>query len=153
MNTGTLAASGGTVTVTGTVNGSGQATIAGATLDFGAKVAAGQTVTFSQGATGTLELGMAQSFAGTVAGLATGDAIDLANFAYGAKDTISAVTGTGGVGTDTDVTVTDGGLSATIALLNQFANQYSTSVAAYTIASDHTGAKPGTLFELAPAHA
>ena len=152
VNGGTLAASGGTLTVAGKVTGTGQATIAGGTLDFGNSVVATQAVTFSQGTTGLLQLGLAQSFAGTVAGLASGDAIDLLDFQFATNPTISGVTAIlqNGSPVGAAVTVKDGALSATISLLNQSGVPYSTSPGAYALASDNTGLHPGTLLELAP---
>lgn len=111
-------------------------------------------MTFASGSTGTLDLGLAQTFAGTIAGFSTGDAIDLENFAYSTtKLSITGVTGTGAEGTDTIVTVADKNLTATITLLNQYAGQYGTSASDYTLSSDQKGTTPGTLLELATAHA
>ena len=151
-NGGTLAASGGTLTVAGKVTGTGQATIAGATLDFGSSVAGTQAVTFAEGTTGLLQLGLAQSFAGTVAGLASGDAIDLLDFQFATNPTISGVAAIMQTGSQVGaaVTVKDGALSATISLMNQFGVQYTASPGAYTLASDTAGLHPGTLLELAP---
>jgi hypothetical protein len=151
-NSGTLSASGGSLTVAKAVAGSGQAIVANGTLDFATTVSATQAITFAQGMTGLLQLGQAQNFAGTVAGLAQGDAIDLQNFRFSGKPTISGVTaitqGANQIGAA--VTVNDGALSATIALLNQFGVSYSTNPAAYTLASDNSGLHPGTLLQLAP---
>ncbi len=151
-NSGTLAASAGTLTVASAVTGTGQATIAGSTLDFGGSVAATQAVTFAQNTTGMLDLGLAQSFAGTVAGLAGSDGIDLQNFLFGNGPTITGVSAivSGANTVGAAVTVKDGALSATLDLMNQFGVQYSTSASAYTLASDGKST-PGTLFELAPA--
>jgi fibronectin-binding autotransporter adhesin len=74
-NTGTLEADGGTLFIKGDVSGAGAATITdGGTLDFAGADA--QTVTFD--GAGTLKLEASANFAGTVSGLTTGDAIDLA---------------------------------------------------------------------------
>ncbi|MBV8779247.1 MAG: hypothetical protein JO258_18785, partial [Alphaproteobacteria bacterium] len=151
-NNGQVAASGGNVTVAGAVGGTGTDTINGSTLTFLSSVGSGQTISFASGKAEVLDLGLAQSFAGTVAGLATGDAVDLANFAFGATESISGITGNGAKGTDTNVTIKDGSLSATLHLLNQFANQYSTNKSAYQLVSDNSGTHPGTLFELATHH-
>jgi hypothetical protein len=150
-NSGTLAASGGTLSVAGQVTGTGQATIADGTLHFDAKVAATQAITFAEGATGTLDLGMAQAFLGTVAGLAAGDAIDLANFQIANNPFISSIAAIiqGGSTVGAKVTVKDGSLTAAISLMNQFGVSYSTDPAAYVLASDTKGLHPGTLFELA----
>jgi DNA-binding CsgD family transcriptional regulator len=92
INNGTLAASAGTLLVEGALSGTGSATISGgATLDLGARVTTGQAIVFAQGATGTLRLDQAPGFAGTVAGLAAGDAIDLASFQFANKPMIAAV--------------------------------------------------------------
>jgi hypothetical protein len=151
-NSGTLATNGGNLMIEGPLSGKGSATITGATLDLGAGVSAGQTVTFATATPGVLALGQAEGFAGTVAGLASLDAIDLMDFQFSGHPTVSKITGTGAVGTKTIVTITDGSLTAKIALMNQFAQQYATSASAYTLVSDQHGANPGTLLELA-AHA
>jgi hypothetical protein len=49
------------------------------------------------------------------------------------------------------VTIKDRGLTAKIALLNQFAGEFSTKAADYQLVAD-AGAAPGTMFELAAAH-
>ncbi len=149
-NTGTLAASGGNLTVSSAVSGTGAATISSGTLSFASNVAAGQAVTFAQNTTGTLALSLAQSFAGTVAGLTGSDAIDLKNFQFSGTPTIGSVSaislnGSNGVA----VTVKDGALSATINLLNQFGVTYSTNPASYTLTNDGSGAHAGTLLQLA----
>jgi hypothetical protein len=104
-NSGNLLASGATLDVTGAVTGSGTAEIGGnnAILEFGAVFS--QKTTFDVGAIGQLKLDDAQDFSGTVAGLASDDSIDLANFQFSNNPTISKVTGTGGAGTTTNVTV------------------------------------------------
>ena len=150
-NTGTLAAGGGTLSVLGQVTGTGADTISGGTLAFGNKVASTQSVTFGQNTTGTLALGLAQSFAGTVAGLTGNDAVDLTNFQFVNQPTVGPVTaislnGSSGVA----VTVKDGSLTATIDLLNQYGSNYSTNPASYVLTSDANGAHPGTLLQLAP---
>jgi autotransporter passenger strand-loop-strand repeat protein len=154
INTGgTLAAAGGDLTVTGMLKGSsaGEATIAnGSTLTIGGKVSASQSVIFEDGSTGTLVLNLAQKFAGTVAGLAQGGAIDLKHLAF-SQAMITGVSGTGDVGTDTVVTVQAGSRTANIALLNQYANQFAVDASAYQLVSDNR-VTPGTLFELAPPH-
>ena len=76
VNSGTLAANGGILDVVGAVSGSGSATISGVgMLELGGTDA--QTVTFN--GAGTLKLDGSSDFTGTVAGLAIGDVIDLAN--------------------------------------------------------------------------
>lgn len=66
--------------------------------------------------------------------------------------TVSNVTGTGASGTATDVTVTDGSQSVTLALLNQFANQFAVSTSAYALTADGTAGNAGTLLQLAAGH-
>ena len=74
-NSGTLAANGGVIQVMGEVTGSGAAMISGGgTLELGGTNA--QTVTFI--GLGTLKLDGSSDFIGNVAGLTTGDIIDLA---------------------------------------------------------------------------
>jgi hypothetical protein len=78
-NDGTINAAGRTLTITQHVTGAGQATIEkSARLEFGSDVAAGQTVLF-KGNSGALALDYAQGFAGTIAGFAPGNVIDLVN--------------------------------------------------------------------------
>jgi large repetitive protein len=79
-------------TVTTTASG---ATISAAqTLElFGASA---ENITFSAGSTGTLRLDAATSFSGTVAGLALGNALDLANVAYTAGMTVGYQPNTSG---------------------------------------------------------
>jgi hypothetical protein len=151
LNNGTLAASDGTLTIASSVTGTGTATISNGTLDFEKSVAKTQSVTFAQDSSGTLELGQAQNFAGTVAGLGQTNAVDLLNFAYSKKPTITGVTAimSGASQIGAAVTVKDGSLSATVDLLNQYGVSYSTSPSAYTLAQDTTS-QHGTLLELAP---
>ena len=52
----------------------------------------------------------------------------------------------------TDVTVTDGGVSATLALLNQYAAQFADSASAYTLTADSSASSAGTLLQLAASH-
>jgi beta-glucanase (GH16 family) len=150
-NSGNLLAAGGTLDVTGAVTGGGTATISGknSVLEFGA--ASAETTTFSSGATaGILKLDNASSFTGTVVGLAMGDGIDLANFLFSNNPIITGVTGSGAVGTTTDVTVKDGSLSVTLALLNQHASQFGLNPAAYSLVSDNNTSNHGTLFLATP---
>ena len=151
-NKGNLWANGGALTVGGAVTGTGAETISGGVLTLNGAVAATQTVTFAAGTSGALDLGHAQTFAGTVAGLAAGDTIDLQNFHFSGAPTISAVTGTGAVGTTVGVTIKDGAASATIHLLVQYAGQFATSASGYSLTSDNPGSPStaGTLFQLAP---
>jgi RTX calcium-binding nonapeptide repeat (4 copies)/Haemolysin-type calcium binding protein related domain len=148
----TVGGASNTIDMTNNVTGSATATINGtnALLQFGG--ATTDEILFGRGATGMLLLNSASSFAGTVAGLASSDSIDLGNFLFSGAPTISSVTGTGAINTDTDVTVTDGSHSATLALLNQYTNQFGVSSSAYTLSADKTGSSAGTLFQLAAAH-
>jgi hypothetical protein len=79
-----------------------------------------------------------------VAGLADGDDIALRDFLFSGTPTISNVTGSGAVGTTTDVTITDGSATALPALLNQYANQFGVSASAYALTADATPARPSS---------
>jgi len=136
----TLQASGGTATINGT----------GALLTFTGS--SSESITFNTGATGELKLNSAAGFSGTVAGMASGDSIDMGNFLFSGSPSFTSVTGTGAVNTATDITVTDGSAHVTLALLNQYANQFAVSASAYTLTADGTGGSAGTLFQLAAGH-
>ncbi|WP_375783094.1 hypothetical protein ACE10Z_24710 [Bradyrhizobium sp. Pha-3] len=101
---------------------SGSATIAaGATLELPG--ASSATVAF-QGSTGTLKLDNSASFAGTVAGMTGSDAIDFANINFANVQTPSF----SGDSTHGTLTVTDGTVTASIALLgNYMASTFTTS--------------------------
>lgn len=114
--------------------------------------ASSDSIAFADDGTSTLKLDTAASFAGTVAGLASGDSIDLGNFLFSGSPTISSVTGTGASGTATTITITDGTTSTALALLNQFTNQFAVSASAYTLSADSGGGSAGTLFQLASGH-
>lgn len=76
-NDGVLAISNGdSVSVSGTINGTGAISLADASLRVGV-VSAGQTLTFGDGA-GLLTLSNSSGFAASIAGLQAGDRIDLA---------------------------------------------------------------------------
>ena len=94
-NTGNLLANGGTLDITGAVTGGGMATISGtnSVLEFGAASAANST--FVAGTNDLLKLDDVSGFSGTVAGLATGDSVDLTNFLYSSHPTITGITGSG----------------------------------------------------------
>ncbi|QOZ34391.1 AIDA repeat-containing protein [Bradyrhizobium sp. CCBAU 53421] len=100
---------------------SGATIVPGGTLELtGASNAA---VTF-QGSTGTLKLDNSASFAGTVAGMTGSDAIDFANISFANVQTPS-FSGNASGGT---LTVTDGTVTASIALLgNYMASTFTTS--------------------------
>ena len=152
-NSGTIQANGGNVTIEGKLTGSGQAEIfSKSMIEFESAATNGVTFENNSGDSGLLKLGAAQSFTGTVAGLAAGDGIDLANFLFADTPLISKVTGTGVAGTTTNVTIKDDGMSATLHLLNQYANQFAVTPAAYTLTADSGSSAAGTLFELATPH-
>jgi hypothetical protein len=95
----------------------GNFTLSGSTaLDlFGASNA---SVSFASGATGTLTLGQSQAFTGTVAGLALGNYLDLADIGFGATTTLGYspnANNTGGT-----LSVSAGGHTANIALLGNY---------------------------------
>jgi hypothetical protein len=124
------------------------------TAEFGSSVSSGQTVDFDDSVHGVLKLDHAESFNGTVAGLSDTnnnvfDAIDMADFRF-ADTKITGVTGTGAKGTTTKVTVTDSvdHLTATLNLLNQFANQYAVNTHAYSLTADGAGSTAGTIFSV-----
>ena len=121
--------------VTAPVTGTGRDFIeAGSTLEFGASVAVGQTAVF-QGVGGHLVLNDAENFGGAIAGFASGDTIDLADFAYSGAPSIGSIGTSGG---NADVVINDGTLSASLDLLNQPAG------APFALAPDGNG---GTLLE------
>jgi len=108
-------------------------------------------VTFknNNGNSGTLKLDAAEGFNGTVVGLREGDSIDLANFPTSGNPSITGVSGSGAVGTATNVTVTDGALSTTLHLMNAFACQFPVTAGGYSLSADNTTPNAGTLFQLA----
>ena len=151
-NLGTIDASKRKLDLQGAVTGDGQLHIDNkATLELGGPTA--EATTF-EGKRGTLFLDLANDFTGTVAGMAGRDGIDLANFAFSSHPSITNVTGTGAAGSTTDVTIADGSQTATIHLLNQYANQFAVSASAYNLTPDRqtNSADSGTLFTLASPH-
>jgi hypothetical protein len=113
--------------------GGGNFSIAGSTeLElFGASTA---NVTFASGDTGTLKLDASSAFAGTVAGLALGNDLDLADIAFGGTTTLGYTpnkSNTGGT-----LSVSDGTHTASLALLGNY------MAASFAIAGDGIG---GTL--------
>jgi hypothetical protein len=169
-NTGSLDVELGSLTVGSAVTGVGTDHIESfGNMVFNGSVSSGQTIYFdnslalfdnSLALSERLTLEQAQTFAGTVAGLATEnstifDAIDLANFQFANHPSITSVTGSGAADTTTNVTVTDGSLNLTLNLLNQYMNQFAVNANAYSLTSDNPGsASAGTLFsvDLAPGH-
>ena len=146
----TVGGSGNSVDLLGvTTGGTGTLSGANASLEFGG--ATSDNILFND-AVGRLVLDSASSFAGTVAGMASGDSIDMKNFLFSGA-AIGSVTGSGAAGTTTDITLTDGGVTAMVALLNQYANQFAVNSSAYTLTADGTaGSSAGTLLQLAAAH-
>ena len=90
---------------------------------FGASTA---NITFASGATGMLTLDNSQSFAGTVAGLASGDRIDLADIGYVAGESLSYKANSKATGGE--LTIGNGTHTANIALLGSYlASNFATS--------------------------
>ncbi|PBJ01930.1 S-layer family protein [Pseudomonas sp. ACN5] len=118
VNSGSLWANDGNITIHGDAQGAGSATISGsAMLEFGA--ASDQHVTFDSGAAGTLKLDVSTAFSGSVSGFAAGDKLDFGDIAFGADTQITYAandTGTGGL-----LMVSDGAHAAQIALNGQYA--------------------------------
>ena len=118
FNTGNILANGGNVTIAGNVAGAGTDTISGASLlDIGSSVgsSAAQAVSFSTGSTGTFKIDNAQSFTGTLAGLATGRTLDLANVVIGSATLSYAGNTSNGV-----LTVTDGNIVSNTKLVGNY---------------------------------
>jgi hypothetical protein len=115
-NSGTLWANGAAITVQGEVSGNGTAMInGGGTLDFEAASAA--NVVFGAGATGTLKLGDAFHFNGTISGFAASDIIDLANLGSAAASVSyhENAAGTGGT-----LAVSNGAQTVELSLLGHY---------------------------------
>jgi hypothetical protein len=149
-NSGVIVARKGTLNLETAITGNGNLHVTrGAALELGGATA--ESVTFNA-KHASLELDKASEFSGTIDGLAHGDAIDLADFAFSTHPTVAGVAGTGAAGSITDVTVNDGSETVTLELMNHFAGQYSANTSDYSLTSDHHGANAGTLFTLAPTH-
>ncbi|PMZ87127.1 VCBS domain-containing protein [Pseudomonas sp. FW215-T2] len=118
VNSGSLWASDGNITIHGDAQGGGSATISGsAMLEFGA--ASDQHVTFDSGSAGTLKLEVSTAFSGSVSGFAEGDTLNFGDIAFGANTQITYAandTGIGGL-----LIVNDGAHAAQIALNGQYA--------------------------------
>ncbi|AFY20183.1 VCBS domain-containing protein [Pseudomonas sp. UW4] len=118
VNSGSLWANDGNITINGDAAGAGSATISGsAMLEFAA--ASDQHVTFDSGAAGTLKLDVSTAFSGSVSGFAAGDKLDFGDIAFGDDTQITYAandTGTGGL-----LMVSDGAHAAQIALNGQYA--------------------------------
>ncbi|WP_223473804.1 beta strand repeat-containing protein [Pseudomonas sp. BF-B-27] len=118
VNSGSLWANDGNITIHGDAQGGGSATISGsAMLEFGA--ASDQHVTFDSGAAGTLKLDVSTAFSGSVSGFAEDDTLNFGDIAFGANTQITYAandTGIGGL-----LIVNDGAHAAQIALNGQYA--------------------------------
>jgi hypothetical protein len=88
-------------------------------------------VTFAAGSTGTLELFDSQDFTGTIAGLAPGNHLDLADIAFGAGTTFGYTPNGGNTGGT--LTITDGTHTANLALLGSYVS------ANFAMSSDGNG--------------
>ncbi|MEG0173545.1 MAG: VCBS domain-containing protein, partial [Aeromonas sp.] len=109
-NGGLLWADGGNLTLREDVGGSGRALIGGtAILEFGA--ASSLDTEFAQEGDGTLRLGQAAAFTGTISGLNEGDRLELADMSATRVSYLSNATATGGV-----LTLSDGVHSSEIQL-------------------------------------
>jgi Ca2+-binding RTX toxin-like protein len=116
-NSGQLWANGGNLTVHGDVSGSGSALISGAAileLDGAANVA----VSFDANGAGSLKLGDADHFSGSIAGFGGNDSLRLADIAVSAGGTLSFMGDASG-GT---LTIGDGTSTAHLALKGSYAN-------------------------------
>jgi len=134
-----LSADGGNLAVEGAVGGSGRAEISGgATLEFG--TASSANVGFAAGAAGMLKLDQASGFS---AGLAAGDAIDLADIVFGGSDTLAYAANAGGTGGT--LTVGDGTHTVNLALIGQYA------AAEFATAADPGGGTVVTYGQAPPA--
>ncbi len=86
VNTGTVSVASGQLNLTGAMTGTGSYNVSnGAVLYQDASVGAGATVNLAT--TSELVLGAATTFAGTIAGFAHGDLIELQGFTYGSAST------------------------------------------------------------------
>ena len=136
---------GGNVIVGGPISSNEEITGAGI-MEFAGVVASGQTVTFDPNSTGTLKLDNSPGFAGTVAGLALGNYIDLTDIQFASlkAPTYSPNAGNSG-GT---LTVTDDQHTAKIALLGQYmSGSFATSSDGHggTLITEDTPLKPALL--------
>jgi hypothetical protein len=95
---------------------------------FGASSA---NVTFASGSTGTFKLDNSQNFAGSIAGLALGNHLDLADIAFGANTTLGYTPNAGNTGGT--LSITDGTNTANLALLGTYATGN------FTLSSDGNG--------------
>ena len=117
VNTGTLAADGGTLVVKGAVTGAGVAMIGGGTLDLVSSF--NEAVTFT-GATGVLDMGQSQPYAATITGFSRsgGTSLDFGDIGFvGSTEATFSGTRNSGV-----LTVTDGTHTAQIKLKGNYTN-------------------------------
>jgi large repetitive protein len=129
VNSGTLQTSDGTMIVNSDVVGSGNAVVAGGTLEF--EGASDSNVTFAGADPSLLALDRSLDFKGSIAEFGGLDSIDLGDIAFGAGSTLGyAADGTGAGGT---LSVGDGTHTAGIALLGQYI------AASFVAASDGHG--------------
>jgi hypothetical protein len=139
INTGTLESNAGSLILRSDVEGAGNATIVGGSIEF--QGSSDANVSFDSGSGGMLQLDKPESFTGTVAGFGGQDQIDLGNIAY------SDVTTTLDYWMNSDssggtLTVSDGTHTANLSLLGQYA------ASSFAMASDGHG---GTLIAEAAA--
>jgi hypothetical protein len=115
-NSGVLWANASYLTVQGEVSGSGIAKIDGAgTIDFEASSTA--NVVFGSGAAGTLKLGDAFHFNGTISGFTGSDTIDLADLSSATASLSYSENAAGGGGT---LTISDGSHSLELSLVGAY---------------------------------
>jgi hypothetical protein len=111
------------------------------------------TSSTSQSGASVLTLMTPQEFTGSTSGMTAADEIDLAGF-RSQYTSITDIFGSGAVGTATDLTLTEKTpgssvvTSATLQLINQFANEYGLSESAYSL-STNPGLGDGTLLQIA----
>jgi hypothetical protein len=143
----TIIERGGTEEVFGIANAT---TIKGGLLELEIGGAVVGDLTFA-GHGGMLKLHAAESFSNNVAGFVRSDTIDLMDFAF-ATTSITNITGGGGAGSVTNVTLTDSAshLSETLHLVNTTAHEFGTDASNYSLTQDqNTTPIVGTAFHLA----
>jgi len=116
-NSGVLWANGSTLIVQGGVSGDGVAKIDGyGTLDFEASSTA--NVVFGANAAGTLRLGDAFHFNGTISGFSGSDSIDLADIGSASLSYVENAAGNGGT-----LTISDGSQTLDLSLLGAYSTE------------------------------
>ena len=120
------------------LSGTGSVTIdAGSSLTVSGAVGSGETIVFS-GTGAVLDLGTPSAMAGTIAGFAQGDTIDLASLAFAAGGTVA-------LNSATDVlTIVESGTTVTEQLAGNFTGKY------FKLASDGGGGTALSLTPIAP---